>query len=274
MKYIILICMTLFTFSCANNAEIKQQSSTANSNTSGKPVNTELKKYTYDIVRTFNHDPLAYTQGLFFYEGNLYESTGQRGESSLRKIDPQTGKVLKKVALADEYFGEGITRINDEIFMLTWTSGKCFVYDINTFKQKREYKYPGEGWGLTSTEDNHLMMTDGSNYIRYIDPNTFEVKNTIAIYYQNSPVNALNEIEKVDNIILANIYTSDAIAVIDLNTNQMQGIIDCSELRKTLKDNPRAEVLNGIAYDKETKHLYVTGKYWNTMFEIKVNDLF
>ncbi len=273
MKYIFLICLAITLFACSNNAEMKNNMSTSKAS-KGKKVNTELKRYTFEVVRSFKHDPLAYTQGLFLHDGFLFESTGQRGESSLRKVDPKTGEVLKKTDLPVEYFGEGITLCNDEIYMLTWTSGKCFVYDKNTFELKREYKYPGEGWGLSCSKDSLLIMTDGSNFIRFIDPGTFQVKNTIALYHNGAPVNALNEIERVDNLAFVNIYTTDAIAVIDLNSNQMTGIIDCSELRKTLEENPDAEAFNGIAFDSETNHFYVTGKYWNRMFEIKVNDLF
>ncbi len=274
MKYILLICLSMIIFACANNAELKKQPAAKPGESEGKKVTTELKHYTFDVIRTFDHDPMAYTQGLFLHDGILFESTGQRGESSLRKVDPENGKVLKKIDLPAEYFGEGITLFNDDIYMLTWTSGKCFVYDVNTFKLKKEFKYPGEGWGLTDYEDSLLIMTDGSNFIRFVDPENFTVKNTIALYYQGAPINALNEVERVGNLLFANIYTTDQIAVIDIAADELIGLINCGELRKTLQDNPNAEAFNGIAYDKDTKHFYVTGKYWNKMFEIQINDLF
>lgn len=274
MKYTFLLCLAILISACSNNTEMKKHSMNKSEKTAGKEVTDVLKRYTFKVVRTIDHDAMAYTQGLFLHDGFLFESTGQRGESSLRKVDPKTGKVVKKIDLPAEYFGEGITLLNNEIYMLTWTSGKCFVYDADNFKLKREYKYPGEGWGLTSSKDSLLLMTDGSNYIRYIDPESFLVKNTVALYYQGSPINYLNEAERVGNLLFVNIYTTDAIAVIDLNKNEMVGVIECRELRKTLENNPDAEAFNGIAFDSETKHFYVTGKYWNKMFEIRVNDLF
>ncbi len=274
MKYILILCLCACFAACANKTESKMTNSSSAQNNSKKEVTQELKRYEFEIIRSFHHDPMAYTQGLFVHDGFLYESTGQRGESSLRKVDKETGKVLQKKELDAKYFGEGISLLNNEIFMLTWTEGKCFVFDLHSFNLKREYSYPGEGWGLTLAKDNSLIMTDGSNYLRYVNPADFSVKNTSAVYYLGSPVNALNEIERVGDLLFANIYTSDVIAVIDLNSHEMKGIIDCSELRKTLKDNPDAEAFNGVAFDETTKTFYITGKYWNTMFEIKVEDLF
>lgn len=223
----------------------------------------------YQIVSTRPHDSTAYTQGLQLLDGRLFESAGQYGESALREIDPADGKVLRKRPLAKNVFGEGLTILGKEMFVLTWKENTAYVFDLETFKPLHTFTYKGEGWGLTN-DGKQLIMSDGTSDLRFINPKDFSVARTLTVKDGRSAVKDLNELEMIDGQIFANIYTSDKIARISPETGQVTGWLDLKGLKNQLVPQGRAEVLNGIAWDKATGHLLVTGKYWPQMFEIKI----
>jgi glutaminyl-peptide cyclotransferase len=223
----------------------------------------------YRIVSERPHDPEAYTQGLQLVEGRLFESTGLYGKSTVREVDPATGEVLRKRPLSPRVFGEGLTLHNDELWVLTWKEQVAYVLEPDTFKFIRSHPYGGEGWGLTS-DGKRLVMSDGSSTLKFIDATTFAVHGEIQVTDQGRPVDKLNELEWVDGVIFANIYTSDRIARISPETGGVTGWLDLSALRKRLPVPHRAEELNGIAFDAATGRLLVTGKNWPRLFEIEL----
>ncbi|QTE23927.1 glutaminyl-peptide cyclotransferase [Polaribacter cellanae] len=231
--------------------------------------------YDYKIVNTYPHDTKAYTQGLEYHNGFLYETTGRRGQSSLRKVEIKTGKVLQKVDLDKKYFGEGMTIVNNKIIWLTWENKKGFVYDVETFKQEKEFAYnkSKEGWGLTQNKNN-LIKSDGTNKIWFLDKKTFKEKHSIQVYTHDRALESLNELELINGKIYGNIYQKSAIAIINPKTGIVEGLADLrhleQEMEKTQKLVENDEVLNGIAYDKENERLFVTGKNWGKLFEIKL----
>ena len=222
---------------------------------------------TYKIVNTFPHDPNAFTQGLIFKDGFLYESTGQYGESSLRKVDLKTGKILHIRHLPEQLFGEGITLYQDRIIQLTWRSRVGFVYDKDSFTLFRKFFYPTEGWGLTH-DGKHLMMSDGSSTLYVLDPMTFQLKNRIDVHDGDRPVFRLNELEYIRGVIYANVWQTDRIARIEPSTGK---VINWIDLRGVLKPEEaiKANVLNGIAYDAARNRIFITGKLWPKLFEIE-----
>jgi glutamine cyclotransferase len=220
------------------------------------------------LVGAYPHDPHAFTQGLEYYGGYLYESTGIAGQSTLRKVVLQTGAVLQKVSLPQQYFGEGLTILHGKIYQLTWLSKKGFVYDLRSFRQIGEFPYDNEGWGLTH-DDKSLIMSDGTNKIRYIDPVSFSVTRTVEVYAGGEGVVNLNELEYVRGEIFANIWHSARIARIDARSGQVLAWIDLSSIVSKEQHGDEA-VLNGIAYDKTADRLFVTGKNWSKVFEIKL----
>ena len=223
------------------------------------------------VLNTYPHDPRAFTQGLEYFGGFLYESTGETGQSSLRRVELETGKVLQKTDLSSEYFGEGLTVFDGKIFQLTWLSKIGFMYDLRTFRKLSEFHYYGEGWGLTHDGSN-LILSDGTNRLRYLDPKTFEVVRTLEVYAGKEAVTNLNELESIGNEIYANVWHSNRIARIDANTGQVRAWIDCSALGAQEQKEQEA-VLNGIAFDAARHRLFVTGKDWAHLFEIRVEDL-
>jgi glutamine cyclotransferase len=234
----------------------------ANKRGSAPPV------YGYEIVNTYPHDPDAFCQGLVFEDGALYESTGRYGRSSLRRVDLQSGKVLKKFSLKNRYFGEGIAIFGDQIIQLTWRSGVGVVYDKASFAPRSVFRYRGEGWGIT-TDGRRLLISDGSAVLRVLDPKTFRQLDTITVRSAGTPVRWLNELEYVEGEIYANVYGSDRIARISPKTGEVLGWIDLAGLLKGHERLDPDAVLNGIAYDPETKRLFVTGKLWPRLFEIR-----
>jgi glutamine cyclotransferase len=228
-------------------------------------------KLSYQVVSTRAHDPTAYTQGLQLENGRLFESTGQYGESTLREIEPATGKVLRKRPLAKNVFGEGLAILGGEMFVLTWKEHTAYVFDPETFKLLRSHTYPGEGWGLTHN-GKELIMSDGSSELKFINPKDFSTLRTLTVLDGNAPVKNLNELEWINGEIFANIYQSEKIARISPDDGRVTGWLDLAGLRQQLSQPNRAEVLNGIAFDPATGHLLVTGKYWPQMFEIKITE--
>jgi glutamine cyclotransferase len=227
-----------------------------------------LPMYGYQIVKVYPHDPKAFTQGLQYLDGVLYEGTGQIGESSIRRVELATGKVLQHRAVPPPHFGEGITVWKNDLIELTWQTHVAFVYDRVTFEPKKQFSYPGEGWGLTQ-DANGLIMSDGSDELRILDPVTFAEKRRIKVTAVGAPLRNLNELEYVKGEIFANVWQTDYVARIAPATGQVSAYID---LRGLLTPAERAatDVLNGIAYDAEHDRLFVTGKWWPKLFEIKL----
>ncbi|MES2299191.1 MAG: glutaminyl-peptide cyclotransferase [Pseudomonadota bacterium] len=227
--------------------------------------------YGFIVKHTFPHDPAAFTQGLFFKDGVLYESTGLNGRSSVRKVELASGKVIDKHALPDDVFGEGIAEAGGELFSLTWTSHVGYVFDFKGFKQKRQFSYGGEGWGLTS-DGHQLYMSDGSAVIRVLNPANFSEQRHIQVMAEGKPVTRLNELEWVDGQIFANVWGTDVIARIDPASGEVLGWIDLGTLLEPSKRGTESAdaVLNGIAYDSKHHRLFVTGKLWPKLFEIEL----
>jgi glutaminyl-peptide cyclotransferase len=226
--------------------------------------------YTYQVIHTYPHDTSAFTEGLFWDRGFLYESTGLNGSSGVRKEDLATGQVLQSVSIGPQYFGEGIaTAGNDRLYELTWTSHVGFVYDLATFKPLSNFTYPTEGWGLTY-DGRSLIMSDGSNVLHIMDPVSFTETSRIEVTDGGQPVTQLNELEYIRGQIFANVWQTDRIAVISPQTGNVQAWIDCTGLRPpATMGNPDA-VLNGIAYDSANDRLFVTGKVWASLYEIRL----
>lgn len=236
--------------------------------TAQQPAGGTLPTYGYSIVRTYPHDPKAFTQGLQYADGVLYEGTGEHGKSSIRKVKLETGAVLKKQDLAAEHFGEGITVFANELFQLTWQTHAAFVYDKNTFVEKKRFSYPGEGWGLTSDGTN-LIMSDGSDQLRIIDPVTFTERRRILVTAAGVPIRQLNELEYVKGEVFANVWMTDYVARIAPDTGRVTGYVDLRGLL-TPAERAKTDVLNGIAYDSAGDRLFVTGKWWPKLFEIRL----
>jgi len=228
-----------------------------------------VPKYGYEVVNTWPHDTDAYTQGLVFNDGKLLESTGRAGRSSLRQVELETGKVLKKVDVPNPYFAEGVTLLKGKIYQLTWQHQLGFIYDSWTFEKIGQFNYQGEGWGLTNDRKS-LILSDGSNRIRFLDPDNFQVRKTIAVVDGGHAVNEINELEYVQGEIYANIWHDDRIARIDPETGQVLGWIDLAGLLSRSEAGDEEAVLNGIAYDETSGRLFVTGKLWPKLFEIRL----
>jgi len=225
--------------------------------------------YGYEIVHTYPHDPQAYTQGLVFKNGELLESTGRNGQSTLRRVDLETGKLLNRVAVPEEYFAEGIALLNEKIYQLTWHHQLCFVYDHQTFSKIGQLSYDGEGWGLT-TDGHSLILSDGSNRLRFLSPDNFNVTRTIEVKDGQRPLKKLNELEFVKGEIFANVWHEQRIAIIDPQSGKVTGWINLLGLLPPTEVSDAEGVLNGIAYDDKSDRLFVTGKLWPKLFEIKV----
>jgi glutamine cyclotransferase len=221
-----------------------------------------------EVVATYPHDPQAYTEGLFYEDGKLWESTGTVGRSGIRKVDLLTGKVIKSVAVDPPLYGEGIAPWRDQILSLTWKNHVGFRWSKSTLKKIGEFKYDSEGWALTS-DGTGLIMSDGTPVLRFVDPATFAVKRTLTVTHDGQPLINLNELEYVDGEILANVWLTDRIARIDPATGKVIGWIDVTELHRQVGNTAENDVPNGIAWDAKKRRLFVTGKDWAYVFEIK-----
>jgi glutamine cyclotransferase len=281
--------LIVLTLACDNQPETPNTNSIApkQANSNEKKSDPSVPVYTYEIVNTYKHDSKAFTQGLVFHNGFLYESTGERGESSLRKVELESGKVLQKYDLDDRFFGEGMTIFGDKIYQLTWQHGRAFIYNLNDFKVLKEFGYQGEGWGLTNDAAN-LIMSDGTHILKFIDPETFNVVRKTAVLQENgNPLFLLNELEYVKGEIWANIWHSEEtqtqttqgllpnigkpnyIARINPETGKVVGWIDLANISPGDYDDGE-NTLNGIAYDAAADRIFVTGKNWKNLFEIKL----
>ena len=227
--------------------------------------------YTYEIVNTYPHDMTSYTQGLEFYNGELYESTGQRKESKLRKVNFETGEVLKNINLDDAFFGEGLTILNDKIYQLTWQARKGFVYDVNTFEKTSTFNYgtSKEGWGICN-DGKTLFKSDGTEKIYLLNPENLTEKGHIEVYTEKGKIPSLNELEWINGKIYANIYQRNGVVIINPETGGVEGVINFEPLKKLVKQHSKLDVLNGIAYHPERNTIFVTGKNWNKLFEVKI----
>jgi glutaminyl-peptide cyclotransferase len=224
--------------------------------------------YGYDIVRVYPHDVEAFTQGLVYLDGFFYESTGLNGRSSLRKVQPETGAIVQRVDVARRYFAEGLAHWNGRLVQLTWDTHVGFVYDLASFRRLRTFPYSGEGWGLTQ-DGRRLVMSDGSAALRFLDPDTFAETGRLSVHDSAGPVTNLNELESVRGEIFANIWLTDRIARIAPDTGRVTGWIDLQGLRPS-QDSTGNDVLNGIAYDPAGDRLFVTGKLWPQVYEIRL----
>jgi glutaminyl-peptide cyclotransferase len=229
-----------------------------------------IPEYTYQVVHTYPHDIGAFTEGLFYYKGFLYESTGKNGESSIRKVKLETGEVLQKRDLSEDYFGEGIINWKDKLYELTWQNQVGFIYNFETFAPIGQFNYPGEGWSMT-TDGKRIIMDDGTPEIRFWDPETLKEISRLTVTADGVPVEKLNELEWVKGEIFANIWETDRIVRIDPKTGKVVGWIDLTGLLPAAERTPGSDsVLNGIAYDAEGGRLFVTGKNWPKLFEIRL----
>ena len=229
-----------------------------------------LRSLTVKVHRAFPHDTSAYTQGLLWWDGKLYESTGQYGTSDLRRLDPTTGAVEQHVDIEAAYFGEGLARVGDELIMLTWKAQRAFVFGLERFDRRRTHRYRGDGWGLCN-DGRRLVMSNGSNRLTFRDLRTFEPLGDVAVTLRGLPLMQLNELECVGDAVYANVYQTDYLVRIDPSSGRVTHQIDASGLI-TPAEARRADVLNGIAFDPGTERFYITGKLWPTMFEVTFEE--
>lgn len=221
-----------------------------------------------EVINTYPHDPAAFTQGLVFHQGQLYEGTGRNGESSLRKVELESGTVQQRVMLPTQHFGEGITILNDKVYQLTWQTHLGLVYDLASLKQVQSFYLPGEGWGITH-DGARLIISDGTSFLRFFDPATLKETGRVQVTEDGTPLERLNELEYVDGQVWANVWYTDFIVKIDAATGEVVGKLDLSGLNQ---QRAADDVLNGIAWDAESGRLFVTGKLWSQLYEIKPAD--
>jgi glutaminyl-peptide cyclotransferase len=263
-RLILVLALAFSCFQCQTGADGDPAAKKPDS-----PANAPVPEYGYQIVNIWPHDSNAFTQGLILMDGKLLESTGQEGFSSLRRVELETGKILKKVDVPVPYFAEGITLLNGKIYQLTWQHHIGFIYDAQSLERVGQFNYDGEGWGLT-TDGKSLILSDGSSRLKFIDPASFQVTKTINVVDGQSPVKELNELEYVQGEIYANIWHGDRIATINPQTGRVTGWIDLAGLMPQDELRDAEAVLNGIAYDQANNKLFVTGKLWPRLFEIRV----
>lgn len=262
LSWVWILGLTLWCVACSNNGNGDETPTAV----------PQPRMFTYTIVGTFPHDPAAYTQGLVFTDGVLYEGTGLRGRSTLRRVDLNTGAVLQSASLAPNLFGEGIAVVGNTIVQLTWQDRVGFVYDKATFGFQRQVTYATEGWGLTY-DGTHLIMSDGTSTLYFRDPETFAILGQVTVQDADGPVTRLNELEYIRGEVYANVWRTDRIARIDPQTGHVVGWIDLSGLLPPEDRRQPVDVLNGIAYDAERDRLFVTGKLWPQVFEIQIVPL-
>ena len=258
---IVIIFLSLSVQSCSSNSN-----NINNNNDNTTPI------LSYEIINIFPHDPESFTQGLIWDDGYLYESSGLYNFSSLRKVELNTGQAVKKISLADNYFAEGITIFDDKIFLLTWKEQTGFIYDRDTFQLLGTFYYPYEGWGIT-TDGEFLIISDGTFILHFLDPKTLQEIKQIKVHDGLFLVNWINELEYIEGYIYANIWQTDRIAVIKPDTGKIVYWLDLSGILDNVQHSKNVDVLNGIAWDEENNRLFVTGKFWPSLFEIKIKEM-
>lgn len=234
-------------------------------------VNAKVRQYKAQVVAEYPHDRTSYTQGLFFYEGQMYESTGLNGKSTFRKVDIRTGKALYRLNFDRRYFLEGSVEKDGNIYMLTWQNNVAFVYDAKTLKYKKSYSYPREGWGL-ATDGKSLIASDGSANLYFLDDD-FRTARKVTVRLNGRPVNDLNELEYIDGKIWANVYLTDLIVIVNPADGNVEATVDCSGLLPSRLRYDDTDVLNGIAYNPQNGKIYLTGKNWCRLYEIKLAEI-
>ena len=231
-------------------------------------ADASVRQYRLEVVAEYPHDTESYTQGLFFHKGRMYESTGLNGKSTFREVDVKSGEVVRKLDFSKKYFLEGSVVFNDKLYILTWDSRVAFVYDPETLEYKSTWSYPREGWGIT-TDGKHLIASDGSATLFFMDEN-LALQKRLVVKFQDRPVRWLNELEYIDGKIWANVYTTDEIIIINPKDGRVEGIVDCRGLLPKSLYTSETDVLNGIAYDPQTGKIYLTGKNWPKLYEIRL----
>ena len=231
-------------------------------------ADAQVKEYSLEVVAEYPHDTESYTQGLFFHDGQMYESTGLHGKSTFRMVDMQTGKALKRLDFDDKYFVEGSVMWKGNLYILTWETKMAFVYDAETLEYKSTWKYPREGWGIT-TDGKQLIASDGSAYLYFMNEN-FALDRKVRVTIEDRPIRFINELEYIDGKIWANVYTSDEIVIINPKDGKIQGIVDCRGLLPKELRTPTTDVLNGIAYNPADGKIYLTGKNWPKLYEVRL----
>lgn len=262
----LLLLLSLAMLSCANAGKSDKSGQKGGAAVSARPA--EIVEYGLEVVAEYPHDVKAYTQGLFFRDSQLYESTGQNGSSSFRKVNLSDGKVLTKMDFDKKYFVEGSVMFGDNLYILTWESNVAFIYDANTLEYKSAWSYPREGWGLT-TDGSELIASDGSAFLYFMDP-SFKLNRKLQVKAGSRAMRWLNELEYIDGKVWANVYTSDEIVIINPSSGYIEGVIDCTGLLPDELRTYDTDVLNGIAYDEKTGKIYLTGKNWPKLYEIKL----
>lgn len=270
---LLLLTITLGVAGCDGGAQANGTAGGGAAAPKGTPgaAADQVTMYGYEVVNAFPHDPAAFTQGLVFHDGALLESTGIEGQSTLRRVELQTGKVLQKVNVQPYFFAEGLTLFDGKLYQLTWKGAKGFIYDPQTFKKTGEFTYEGEGWGLTHDGES-LILSDGSDQLRFIDPNTYQVRRTINVSDRGRPVEELNELEYVKGEIYANVWHQNRVARVDPKSGRVVGWIDLTGLLRPGETSDPEAVLNGIAYDERGDRLFVTGKLWPKLFEVRLKQ--
>jgi glutamine cyclotransferase len=281
MRLILLLVSLSISMACGGTANTANNANSNNNSRANTAKPRPLPVYGYEVVKSYPHDPKAFTEGLFYHDGFLYESTGEEGHSSLRKIELETGKITQKWDLPREDFGEGIAMIGDKIYMLTWKGGLGRVFDSKDFKLLREFQYQGEGWGMT-TDGTNLIFDQGTHVLKVVDPENFKTIRTIPVMREDGrPLMQINELEMIKGELWANIWHSEEpeilgkpnyIVRVDPNSGKILGWIDLGGISPDDqgKDSQRENTLNGIAYDAEKDRIFVTGKNWKKLYEIKI----
>ena len=247
------------------------QSNGTSANKPAAAADGRARQVSYEVVNSYAHDPNSFTQGFLWHDGGFYESTGQYGQSKLRRLEFPSGKVLKETSLSPELFGEGLALVDSRLIQLTWKSHRGFVYDLNTFRLLQEFGYDMEGWGLTYDGKN-LILSDGSSDLFYLDPQTFKPIKKLGVRMNGRPVQELNELEFIDGEIWANVWQTDLILRIDPSTGLVASFLDLKGILAPSDKTGGENVLNGIAYDAEHKRIFITGKLWPRIFEIRIRS--
>ena len=260
----------LLIFALMRSGSESQSNGTA-VNKSTAASDERVRQVSYEVVNSYAHDSTSFTQGLLWHDGGFYESTGQYGQSKLRRLEFPSGKVLKEISLTPELFGEGLALVDKRLIQLTWKTHRGFVYDLNTFQPLQEFSYDTEGWGLTYDGEN-LILSDGSSDLFYLDAQTFKPVKKLAVRMNGQPIRELNELEFIDGEIWANVWQTDLILRIDPSTGRVVSFLNLKGILAPSDRTGGENVLNGIAYDVDKKRIFVTGKLWPRIFEIRVRQ--